>query len=87
MFTESYGFVTVSVVNSDNFVSLHKFKHTGIKLEPVCLILLVIGIATKPRLSGNMIPNIEKCENGWSNLTENLRVVAIKWLEVTRFAS
>ena len=28
--------------------------------------------ATKPWLSGNMLPNIKTCENGWSNFSENL---------------
>ena len=27
-----------------------------------------------------MLPNINTCENGWSNFSENLRVMAIKWL-------
>ena len=39
------------------------------------------------RLSGNMVPNINTCENGLSNFSTNLRVVAIKSLELTHFAS
>ena len=35
-------------------------------------------IATKPWLSGNMLPNIKICENGWSNFKENLRLDGIK---------
>ena len=42
------------------------------KLELVSLIQLVTGTATKPWLSGNMLPNINTCENGWSNISENL---------------
>ena len=47
------------------------------------LIQLVTGIATKPGLSGNILPNIKPCENGWSNFLENLRVIALKLLELT----
>ena len=32
------------------------------------MIRLVTGIATKPWLSGNMLPNIKTCENRWANL-------------------
>ena len=42
--------------------------------------------ATKPRLSGNMLPNINTCENWWY-FSENLRIVALKLLELTQFAS
>ena len=45
------------------------------------------GVATKHWLSGNMSPNIKTHENGWSYFSENLRVVAIKLLELTQFAS
>ena len=38
---------------------------------------IVTGIATKPWLSRNMLPNIKTCENGWSNLSENQSVMAI----------
>ena len=38
----------------------------------------VTGITTKPRLSRHMLPNINTCENGWSNFSANLRVVVIK---------
>ena len=48
---------------------------------------LVTGTATKPRLSGNMSPNIITCENGSSNFSNNLRVVTIKLFELTQFAS
>ena len=41
---------------------------------------LVTGTSTKPWLSGNMLPN------GWSNFSENMRVVAIKLFELTQFA-
>ena len=39
---------------------------------------LVTGIATKPRLSGNILPYIKTCENGWSNFSQNLRNHGIK---------
>ena len=32
-----------------------------------------------------MLPNLKICENGWSNFSENLRIVALKLLELTRF--
>ena len=38
-------------------------------------------------LSGNTLQNINKCENGWSNFSENLRIIPLKLLELTRFAS
>ena len=33
-----------------------------------------------------MLANINICENGWSNFSENLRFVAIKLLEITQNA-
>ena len=42
---------------------------------------------TKPWLSGDMLPNIYVCKNGWLNVSENLRIVALKFLELTQFAS
>ena len=38
-------------------------------------------------LGKHVIPNIKKCENGFLNFIENLRIVALKLLEVTRFLS
>ena len=43
--------------------------------------------ATKPWLSANMLPNIKTYENVWSNFSENLKIVALKLLELTQFAS
>ena len=40
----------------------------------------------KPRLSRNMLPNINTCENGWSYFSANLRVVSLKLLELAQFA-
>ena len=40
------------------------------------------GTATKPWLSGNMLPSKHTCENRWSNFSENLRVVALKYARV-----
>ena len=57
------------------------------KLEHESLIQLVIGIAMKPWLSRSMLPNIKIWGNWWSNFSENLRVVALKLLELTQFAS
>ena len=44
------------------------------------LFQIVTGTATKPWLSGNMLPNINTCKNGWSKLSENLRIMALKLL-------
>ena len=72
-FHESHGLVVVPVTSSNNFVSLHQLDVE--KLEHVSLIQLVTCIATKPRLSGNVLPNIKIYENGGSIFSENLRVV------------
>ena len=44
---------------------------------------LVTGTEMKPWLSLN---NINTCENGWSNFSANLRVLSLKFLELTQFA-
>ena len=62
MFPESHGFIAVPVISSNNFVSLHKLDRD--KLEHVSLIQIVTGTVTKPRLSGNISPNIKTGENG-----------------------
>ena len=48
---------------------------------------LVTGTTTKPQLSGNMLPNINTCENSCLNFSANLRGVTIKLLELTQDAS
>ena len=48
---------------------------------------LVTGTETKARLSVNMLPNIETFTNSWSNISENLRKVAIKLFALIQFAS
>ena len=75
MFPESRGFVAVPFTRLNNFVSLHWLDWN--KLEHVSLIQLVTGIATKPWLSRNMLPNIKTWENELSNFSENLRIVAL----------
>ena len=47
---------------------------------------LVTGTEMNPWLSRNMLPNINTCENGWSDFSANLRVVSIKLFDLTRFA-
>ena len=47
---------------------------------------LVTGTEMKPWLSRNMLPNINTCENRWSNFSANLRVVSLKLLELSQFA-
>ena len=49
------------------------------------MVRLVTGIATKPYLSGNIFANIKTCENGLSNFSENLKIIALKLLELTLF--
>ena len=56
-------------------------------MEHISLIQLVTGIATKPQLSGNMLPNIKTCKNKWGNFSENLLVLGKKLLELIQFAS
>ena len=60
MFPESYGFVAVSITMSSPFTNIDRDK---LEHDIVYLILLVTVISTKPRLSGNMLPNIKICEN------------------------
>ena len=45
---------------------------------------LVTGTPTKPYLSGNMLPNINTCENGWSNFSENLRIARVNSIRITK---
>ena len=85
MFPESQGFVAVLVTRSNNFVSLHYLNRD--KLGYVSLIHLLTVIATKLCLARNMFTNIKTCENGWSNFSENLRIVALKLLVLTRSLS
>ena len=51
------------------------------------LFYCVTGAATKQWLSGNMLLNINTCKNRWSNLSENLRIVASILIELSRFSS
>ena len=52
------------------------------KFGHISMIWLVTGIATKPRLSGNMSPNIKTYKNGWSNFSEILSNAVLKFLEL-----
>ena len=45
----------------------------------ISMIRLVTGIATKPWLSGNIFPNKKTRENGWSDFSENLRILLLKF--------
>ena len=56
-------------------------------MDHVSLIQFMRGITTKPRLLGNMLSNIKTRENGWSHFNENLRLMVIKLLKLTQFAS
>ena len=47
---------------------------------PQCYTPLVTGTAIKPSLSGNMLSNMNTCKNGWSNFSENLRIIVLKFL-------
>ena len=69
MFSESHGFAAMPVT------SYIKDTSFNLSLSNKCmeakLLDLVTGTATNPRVSGNMLPNIKTCENGWSNFSEN----------------
>ena len=47
---------------------------------------LVTGTEMKPWLLRNMLPNMNTCENWWSNFSANFKVVSLKFLELTHFA-
>ena len=85
MFPDSYGFVAMPVTSC--------IKDTCSDLSHIYLVKemklfdLVTATTTKPWLSGNMFPNIKTCVNGWSNFSENLRIVVANLLELTRFLS
>ena len=78
MFPESHGFVAMKVIGSIKDTFIHLISEGRRNLT---------GTTTKPRLSRSMLPNIKTCENGWSKFSENLRIVALKLLELTRFLS
>ena len=85
MFSESRGFVAMLVTSCikdtcSNLSLSNYWRETK-------LFYLVMDTATKPLLSGNMLPNINTCKNGWSNFSENLRIAALKLLELNRFAT
>ena len=82
MFPESYGFVAMPVTSGSNMHVLI-FPYLNLWMETK-LFDLVTGTATKPRLSGNMLQNINTCENRWSNFSENFKIVALKLHELTR---
>lgn len=48
---------------------------------------VVTVTATKPWLSLNLLPNMNKCENFWLNIPASPRVVALIWLELILFTS
>ena len=48
---------------------------------------IVTSTASKPWLSGNMLLNIKTFKNGWSNFSENLRIVRLKVVEIKVFLS
>ena len=62
------------------FIPISNYKWRDSKLFD-----LVTGTETKPRLWGNILPNIKSCEHGWSNFSENSRIVALKLEDLTRF--
>ena len=47
----------------------------------------VTGTASKSWPSSNMLQNIKTCENVGSNFSENLKIVALKFVEITRLLS
>ena len=71
----------------------HAVSKIHIPIYPILIVIgtklleLVTGTTTKPRLSGNMLPNIKRCKDLLANFSENLRVVVIKLFELTQIAS
>ena len=51
------------------------------------LLDIVSGTATKPWLSGNILPNVKTCENGWSDFSKNFIIVVLKLLPLNRSLS
>ena len=84
-FLESHGIIAMPVTSciKDACSNLTLFNYWN----ETKLFELVTCIATKPWLSGNMLPNIKTCENWWSNFSENMRVVALKMPELTQLES
>ena len=80
MFPESHGFVAMPVTSciKDTCSNLSYLRRNFLSLWPA---------QQRNRDSWNMLPNIKTCENGWSNFSENLTVVAQKLLELTQVAS
>ena len=86
MFPQSHCFVTMPVTSriKDKCSNLSLSCNYGRETK---LFDLLIGTATKPRLSGYMLPNINTFENGCWYFSENLRIVALKLLELTQLTS
>ena len=82
MFPESHGFIAMLVTNciKDTCSNLSLSISDGRNCFE-----LVTGIATKPSI--NMSLNINTCKNEYTIFSENLRVVAIKLLMLTKFES
>ena len=85
MFPESHCFFAIPVTSC--------IKDSCSNLSPsnwwreMKLFDLVTGTATKPWPSGDMSPNLNTCENGWSNFSENVRIVTLTLFELTLFTS
>ena len=85
MFPKSHGFVAILVTSciKDTCSNLS----LSIFVKETKLFDLVTDTARKPWLSGNMLPNIKTFGNGWSNFSENMKIVALKLLVLTGFSS
>ena len=80
-FPESHGFVAVPVTISNNFVSHQQLDRN--KLEHVSLLQLITGITTVSQETCYQILKHAKMDG--QIFSENLRIVALKLLELTRF--
>ena len=87
MFPESHGFVAIPVTSCIKDTWCFNLSLSNYYWKETKLLDLVTGTATKPWLSGNMLPNWNTCEYRWSNFLENLRIVSLKLLELTQFPS
>ena len=87
MFPDSRGFVALPVTScikdtlsnfslSNNLVTRDEIVQPCDRHSKVTVIL-----------RKSMLLNINICENGWSNFSGNLRIVAFKFLTLTRFLS
>ena len=85
IFPERHGFVAVPVTRSNNLISLHQLDRD--KLEHVSLIQLVNGNYNETVTLRKHASKYKNMRKWMIEFLENLRIVALKLLELTRFLS